>query len=89
MEEDKFIGELHFSFTDEYETTTLDRVYNECPEDFETIYWFLEEFKHFLKSMGFTESLTNRIIYLEDGEKVIDKDGNVLAECNIVNQNAV
>ena len=83
MEEDKFVGQLRFSFTSDLETTTLDREYNECPEDFKTIYWFLEEFKYFLKSMGFTESLTDRIVYLEDGEKVIDEDGRVLAECNI------
>lgn len=83
MEDDKFVGKLHFSFTSDFETTTLDREYNECPEDFETIYWFLEEFKYFLKSMGFAEFLTNRIVYLEDGEKVIDKDGEVLVECNI------
>ena len=83
MEENKFVGKLHFSFTSDLETTTLDRTYNEEPEDFETIYWFLEEFKYFLKSMGFAEFLTDRIVYLEDGEKVVDRDGTVLAECKI------
>ena len=80
MEEDKIVGKLHFSFTGEYETTTLDRVYNEEPEDFETIWWLVEEFKYFLKAMGFSEFMTDRIVYLEEGEKVIDKDGEVLAE---------
>ena len=83
MEENRFVGELHFSFKSNLETTTLDRVYNEEPEDFETIYWFLEEFKYFLKSMGFPESLTDRIVFLEDGEKVFDKELNIIAECNI------
>lgn len=83
MEEDKFVGELHFSFKSNLETTTLDRVYNEEPEDFETIYWFLEEFKYFLKAMSFPEHLTDRIVYLEDGEKVIDINGEVLIECKI------
>ena len=83
MEEDKFVGNLHFSFTSDLETTTLDKEYHEEPEDFETIFWHLEEFKQFLKAMGFLESQTDRIVYLEDGEKVIDKDGHVLTECNI------
>lgn len=80
MEEDKMVGRLHFSFTGEYETTTLDRVYNECPEDFERIDWFVEEFKYFLKAMGFAECMTDNIVYLESGEKVVDADGNVLIE---------
>lgn len=83
MEEDKFIGKLHFSFTSDLETTTLDKVYHEEPENFETIYWILDEFKYFLNSMGFTDRLTDRIVHLEDGEKVIDRDGTVLVECNI------
>jgi hypothetical protein len=80
MEEKNFVGKLHFSFTNDLETTTLDRVYNEEPEDFDTITWFLEEFKYFLKAMSFPERMTDRIVYLEDGEKVIDKNGNVVAE---------
>ena len=80
MEQDNIIGKLHFSFTDKLETTTLDRVYNEEPEDFGTIFWLMEEFKYFLKAVGFSEFMTDRIMYLEEGEKVIDKDGNVVAE---------
>jgi len=80
MEEDKIVGKLSFSFTGEYETTTLDRVYNECPDDFERIDWFVEEFKYFLKAMGFSECMTDNIVYLEAGEKVVDADGNVLIE---------
>lgn len=83
MEEDKFVGKLHFSFTSDLETTTLDKEYHKEPENFETIYWILDEFKYFLNSMGFTDRLTDRIVYLEDGEKIVDRDGNVLAECNI------
>ena len=83
MEENNFVGKLHFSFTDEFETTTLDKEYHERPEDFSTIYWFVEEFKYILKGMGFSESLTDRVVCLEDGEKVVDRDGQVLVECNI------
>ena len=50
MEEDKIIGKLHFSFTNTCETTTVDRIFNEEPESYETIWWFLEEFKYFLKA---------------------------------------
>lgn len=81
MEEDKkIVGELHFSFTNEFETTTLDKIYHEDSDEFETIYWFVEEFKYFLKAMGFTESMTEHVVYLNEGEKVVDVDGNVLAE---------
>ena len=83
MEEDKFVGKLHFSFTDEFETTTIDKEYHERPEDFATIYWLVEEFKHILKGMGFLESQTDRIVYLEEGENVVDGYGHVLVECNI------
>ena len=80
MEEDKIIGKLHFSFTNTCEATTVDRIFNEEPESYETIWWFLEEFKYFLKAMGFADHSTDRIIFLEDGEKVIDKNGEVLVE---------
>ena len=68
MEEDKIVGKLHFSFTNEFETTTLDKTYK-TDDEFETIYWFVEEFKYFLKAIGFSESMTERIVYLENGEK--------------------
>lgn len=80
MEEDKIIGKLHFSFTNTCETTTVDRAFNEEPESYETIWWFLEEFKYFLKAMGFTDHFIDRIIFLDDGEKVVDKDGEILVE---------
>jgi len=86
MEEDKIIGKLHFSFTNEFETTTLDKTYNDVDsEEFETIYWFVEEFKYFLKAIGFSESMTDRIVYLEAGEKVVDEYMEKLQS----NQNAV
>ena len=44
MEENNFVGKLHFSFISDLETTTLDKEYHEEPEDFETIFWYLEEF---------------------------------------------
>lgn len=84
MEEDKFIGKLHFSFADEYETTTFEKEYNEEPDDFETIWWFTEEFKNFLGAMGFSNTLIDRVVCLDPGEKVIDQDGAVLTECKII-----
>lgn len=40
----------------------------------------LDEFKYFLQAMSFSESMTNRIVYLESGEKLIGEDGGVLIE---------
>lgn len=77
MEEDKIVGKLHFSFTNEFETTTLDKTYKTDDDEFETIYWFVEEFKYFLKAIGFSESMTERIVYLENGKKVIDSSVEV------------
>ena len=77
MEDNKIVGELHFSFTNEFETTTLDKTYKTDDDEFETIYWFVEEFKYFLKAIGFSESMTERIVYLENGEKVIDSSVEV------------
>ena len=83
MEENNFVGKLHFSFTSDLETTTLNKEYHKEPGDFETIFWFVEEFKQFLKAMGFADSLTDRIIFLENGEKVVGENGEVLFECSI------
>lgn len=77
MEEDKIVGKLHFSFTNEFETTTLDKTYKTDDDEFETIYWFVEEFKYFLKAIGFSESMTERIVYLENRKKVIDSSVEV------------
>lgn len=86
MEEEKIVGKLHFSFSNEFETTTLDKIYHDADsEEFETIYWFVEEFKYFLKAMGFSESMADRVVYLEAGEKVVDEYMEKLQ----ANQNAV
>lgn len=72
---------LAFSFTDsDGETTNLEKTFNDG-EDIDTIWWLLDEFKYFLKAMSFNEFITDRIIYLEDGEKVVNSDGEVLVEC--------
>ena len=72
---------LAFSFTDsDGETTNLEKTFNDS-EDIDTIWWLLDEFKYFLKAMSFNEFITDRIIYLEDGEKVVNSDGEVLVEC--------
>ena len=69
---------LAFSFTDsDGETTNLEKTFNHS-EDIDTIWWLLDEFKYFLKAMSFSEFMTDRIIYLEDGEKVVSSDGEVL-----------
>ena len=71
---------LAFSFTDsDGETTNLEKTFNDS-EDIDTIWWLLDEFKYFLKAMSFSEFMTDRIVYLEDGEKVVDSDGEVLVK---------
>ena len=64
-----------FSYTDEYgETITLEKTYNpENCEDFDTIYWWLDEFKYFLQAMSFSSVLTDRLVYLEKDEEVVIK----------------
>ena len=71
---------LLFSFTDDIgETATLEKTFNDCNE-IGTITWLLEEFTYFLNALSFSEDMTNRIVYLEKGEKVIDENGEVLYE---------
>ena len=71
---------LLFSFTDDIgETATLEKTFNYCSE-IGTLPWILEEFKYFLNALSFSEDMTNRIVYLEKGEKVVDENGEVLYE---------
>ena len=71
---------LLFSFTDDFgETATLEKTFNDGMK-IGTVAWLLEEFKYFLKALSFSEYMTNRIIYLEKGEKVVDENGKVLVE---------
>ena len=71
---------LLFSFTDDIgETAILEKTFNYCNE-IGTLTWLLEEFKYFLHSLSFSEDMTNRIVYLEKGEKVVDENGEVLYE---------
>ena len=71
---------LTFSFTDDIgETATLEKTFNDCSE-IGTLPWLLEEFKYFLNALSFSEDMTNRIVYLEKGEKVVDENGEVLYE---------
>ena len=71
---------LLFSFTDDIgETVTLEKTFNDCGE-IGTLPWLLEEFKYFLNALSFSEDMTNRIVYLEKGEKVVDENGEVLCE---------
>ena len=71
---------LLFSFTDDIgETATLEKTFNDCNE-IGTVTWLLEEFKYFLHSLSFSEDMTDRIVYLEKDEKVIDENGEVIYE---------
>ena len=71
---------LTFSFTDDIgETATLEKTFNDCSE-IGTLPWLLEEFKYFLNALSFSEDMTNRIVYFEKGEKVVDENGEVLYE---------
>ena len=71
---------LLFSFTDDIgETAILEKTFNDCSE-IGTLPWLLEEFKYFLNALSFSEDMTNRIVYLEKGEKVVDENGEVIYE---------
>ena len=71
---------LLFSFTDDIgETATLEKTFNDCSE-IGTLPWLLDEFKYFLNALSFSEDMTNRIVYLEKGEKVVDENGEVIYE---------
>ena len=71
---------LLFSFTDDIgETATLEKTFNYCSE-IGTLPWLLEEFKYFLNALSFSEDMTNRIVYLEKGEKVVEEHGEVSYE---------
>ena len=69
---------LLFSFTDDIgETAKLEKTFNDCSK-IGALTWPLEEFKYFLNALSFSEDMTNRIVYLEKGEKVVDESGEVL-----------
>ena len=71
---------LLFSFTDDIgETAILEKTFNYC-NTIATLPWLLDEFKYFLNALSFSEDMTNRIVYLEKGEKVVDENGEVLYE---------
>ena len=71
---------LLFSFTDDIgETATLEKTFNDCSK-IGTLTWLLEEVKYLLQSLSFTEDMTNRIVYLEKGEKVTDENGELVID---------
>ena len=64
---------LLFSFTDDIgETATLEKTFNDCNE-IGTVTWLLEEFKYFLHSLSFSEDMTDRIVYLAQGERLLTR----------------
>lgn len=77
----EIVARLSFSFTDDIgETTSLQKTFTGNGEEIGRIDWLLDEFKYFLQSMSFSEAITNRIVYMENGEKLIGEDGEVLFE---------
>lgn len=69
MDSKEIIGKISFSFTDENgETVSLKKTFTGEEEEIGKIDWLLDEFKYFLQAMTFSESMTNRIVYLESGE---------------------
>ena len=71
---------LAFSFTDDYgETINLEKTFND-DDDIGKITWLLDEFKYFLHAMSFSQGMTDNIVYLEKGEKVVDENGEVIYE---------
>ena len=77
----EIVGKISFSFTDDNgETTSLQKTFTENEEEIGRIYWLLDEFKYFLQAMSFSEVMTDKIVYLEKGEKVVDEYGEVLIE---------
>lgn len=81
MNSKEIIGKISFSFTDENgETVSLKKTFTGEKEEIGNINWLLDEFKYFLQAMSFSESMTNRIVYLKSGEKLIGEDGEVLIE---------
>lgn len=72
---------LLFSFTDDMgDTTTLEKTYSPDNDDIGTIWWLLDEFKCFLHAHGFLKVSTDHIVYLEEGEKVVTKNGELVIE---------
>lgn len=71
---------LAFSFTDDYgETVSLEKTFND-DDEIGKITWLLDEFRYFLHAMSFSQDMTDRIVYLEEGEKVVDENGEVIYE---------
>ena len=78
MEKDVRIA---FSFTDDLGTVNLEKTFADIEdEEIGTITWLLDEFKYFLNAMSFPECMTNNIVYLEKGEKVVDENGETVIE---------
>lgn len=81
MNDKGIVGKISFSFTDENgETVSLKKTFTGEKEEIGNINWLLDEFKYFLQAMSFSESMTNRIVYLESGEKLIGEDEDFLIE---------
>ena len=81
MGDKEIVGRISFSFTDDNgETTSLQKTFTGDGEEIGRIDWLLDEFKYFLQAMSFSEDMTDKIVYLEKGEKVVDEDGEVLIE---------
>ena len=77
----EIVGRISFSFADDNgETTSLQKTFTGDGEEIGRIDWLLDEFKYFLQAMSFSETMTDKIVYLEKGEKLIGEDGEILIE---------
>ena len=74
MEENKFVGKLHVSFTDEFETTTIDKEYHDSIFNrFGQVY---NETNEEMGGSGLGLTLTKNLINLHGGEiTVISEKG--------------
>lgn len=72
MEDNETMLKTSFSFTDEFnQTSTLTKNYTEAVlMDTNTLEFLLEEFKYFLKSMGFSSENVDKIQYLNEEGRV-------------------
>lgn len=77
MEEEQ-IMKIGFYASDVYgNVTDLKRKYPPDTDEIDTISWWVEEFKYFMKSMGFSDQMVDRIVYVERDEQLVSSTGEV------------
>lgn len=77
MEEEQ-IMKIGFYASDVYgNVTDLKREYPPDTDEIDTITWWVKEFKYFMKSMGFSDQMVDRIVYVERDEQLVSSTGEV------------